>query len=366
MAETAGTSSPSPSESEGPVPYRNHRPAVPGVGVEHVRVDRTAIEAVAATTLRVTSWRDGSLTEVRSVAGLRELVADPATRTWIDVSDPSEGLVAEIADALGLHPLIAEDIVERNQRSKVELTGDLIHLVVFSLALNREVEASEIDCVLTPSYLLTIHEAGWDPFATVHLRLGPGPLLLRGVDYLLWALMDALVDSYFPVFDALGDSIDQLEDDLVAKASPATLERLFDLKRGLTEIRHVIGPQRDIFNQLTNRELALVAPEQILYFRDLYDHLIRLTDELDTFRELVAGALDVYLSTINNNLSAIMKRLTGVTVILAGVGAVAGVFGMSEAGALLAGENTGFWAVTLAVSVAAGTTAFVLRRIDWI
>jgi magnesium transporter len=128
-----------------------------------------------------------------------------------------------------------------------------------------------------------------------------------------------------------------------------------------------MSPAREIFNQLTNRDLGLVQPEHIVYFRDVYDHLIRVTDELDNDRELVAGTLDVYLSTVNNNLSTIMKRLTGVTVILAGMGAVAGIFGMSEAGVALAGgEAGGFWLVTALVVAGAASTAVLLRRAGWI
>ena len=124
---------------------------------------------------------------------------------------------------------------------------------------------------------------------------------------------------------------------------------------------------REVFNQLTNRELSLIQPETTLYFRDVYDHLIRLNDELDSYRELASGILDVYLSTINNNLSLIMKRLTGVTVILAGIGAVGGLFGMSEARNILGGQDAqGFWIVVGAVLVFAGLVAVFLRRIDWI
>ena len=127
------------------------------------------------------------------------------------------------------------------------------------------------------------------------------------------------------------------------------------------------SPSREIFNQLTNRDLELVKPEHVVYFRDVYDHLIRVNDELDNDRELVAGTLEVYLSTINNNLSTIMKRLTGVTVILAGIGAFAGVFGMSEAGTAIAnGEASGFWVITGLIVAGAAITAVVLRRIDWI
>ena len=124
---------------------------------------------------------------------------------------------------------------------------------------------------------------------------------------------------------------------------------------------------REIFNQLTNREMPLIDAEEIVYFRDVYDHIIRLTDELDNYRELAAATLDVYLTQVNNNLSVIMKRLTGVTVIVAGIGAVAGIFGMSEAGSALAGgEASGFWVVTAMTIVAGGLAAVVLRRIGWI
>jgi magnesium transporter len=175
------------------------------------------------------------------------------------------------------------------------------------------------------------------------------------------------VDGYFPVLDAIEDEIDALQDDVIAKPNSWTLERLFALKRQLIGLRRAMSPAREIFNQLTNRDLALVKPEHIVYFRDVYDHLIRVTDELDNDRELVAGTLEVYLSTINNNLSVIMKRLTGVTVILAGIGAVGGLFGMSEAGAALGGgEAGGFWIVVGLVIAGAALTALWLRRIDWI
>jgi magnesium transporter len=129
----------------------------------------------------------------------------------------------------------------------------------------------------------------------------------------------------------------------------------------------VSSPQREVFNQLTNRTLPFIDPEHVVYFRDIYDHAVHLSDEYDSFRELASAALDVYLSTINNNLSLIMKRLTGITVILAGIGAFAGIFGMSEAGAAFSlGEAPGFWIVTFGIVGLAVGLALVLRRIRWI
>jgi magnesium transporter len=272
-----------------------------------------------------------------------------------------------LTKALTLHPLVAANIAERNQRAKVEQIDDIFHIVMFALPQDREAQPSEIDFVLSPKFLLSVHETDWDPHAAPQLRQDPHDHLAKGPDYLLYTLCDWIVDGYFPVLDRLADEIDELEDAVIAKATPATLHRLFELKRELLALRRATSPAREIFNSLTNRDAGLIDPEHIVYFRDVYDHLIRVTDELDNYRELVSGTLDVYLSTVNNNLSLIMKRLTGVTVLLAGIGAVAGIFGMSEAGsAFSGGEARGFWLVATLTVMLAVAAAAVLRRIDWI
>ena len=307
-----------------------------------------------------------------ALGGVRQNLAaaleDLDASVWVDITAPNGTSVEDIASLLKLHHLIAEDIAERNQRSKFREIEGAIHIVMFSVAYaNGELTEIEVDLVLSKRSLLTVHDRGWDPFALNQLNGDPGAVLQRGPDFLLYALTDGLVDGLFPVMDAIEDEIDDLQDTVIQKATPATLERLFLLKRELIGLRRATSPAREIFNQLTNRDLALVSQEHLVYFRDVYDHLIRVTDELDNDRDLVAGTLDVYLSTINNNLSVIMKRLTGVTVILAGIGAFAGIFGMSEAGVALSGnEATGFWLVTGIVCGIAIGLAYILHRLDWI
>jgi magnesium transporter len=317
--------------------------------------------------IRGVAWSPAGTRDIASRDDVAACLADPDAVLWVDVTAPSHVQVNEVADLLSLHPLIAEDIAERNQRAKVEEIEGAIHIVIFAIAYEGEITEVEIDMVLNHRSLLTVHEPGWDPFTLSQLRGDPGSLLRRGPDFLLYALTDGIVDDYFPVLDSIEDEIDALQDDVIAKPTTWSLERLFALKRQLIGLRRAISPAREIFNQLTNRDLDLVKPEHIIYFRDVYDHLIRVTDELDNDRELVAGTLEVYLSTINNNLSTIMKRLTGVTVILAGIGAVGGLFGMSEAGpAFAGGEASGFWTVVAFVVAGAAVTAVFLRRIDWI
>jgi magnesium transporter len=318
-------------------------------------------------TIRLVALRDGETSESTTLDALPGLVRDPQARFWLDMVEPSPTEMAAVATTLGLHPLIVEDIGERNERAKVEHVGDVIHLVLFALSRNKHIHVDELDFVLSRRFLLTVHPPSWDPHAAHQLKMGLGPAMTRGLDYLVWALVDSVVDGYFPIFDRLADEIDDLQDRVIYKPDRETLEEVFGLKRELIRIRHVIGPSREIFNQLTNRDDELIGEAQLLYFRDIYDHLVRLTDDFDSSRELVAATVEVYLSTINNNLSLIMKRLTGVTVVLAGIGALGGLFGMSEAGPAFAGqEMAGFWLVVI-VSIVLGAMAVgFLRWIDWV
>jgi magnesium transporter len=317
--------------------------------------------------LRIRSWRGRHVTESSDVDQISSVLGARGSRTWIDLTAPSAALVQDTARELGLHPLVAEDIIESNERAKVQLVGELIHVVTFCLTRNGEVEAQEVDFVLGPGFLLSVHPAAWDPATAHQLRMGLGSLLERGPDFLMWALVDAIVDGYFPVFDRIGDEIDEVQDAVMAQPVPDTLQHVFRLKRELIRIRHVLAPSREVFAQLTSREFGLISEPNVFYFRDVYDHLIRLNEELDSYRELVAGSLEIYLSTINNNLSAIMKRLTGVTVILAGIGAIAGLFGMSEAASAIDGiEGAGFYIITGATIVGAVAAVLLLRRINWL
>ena len=321
--------------------------------------------------LRVVSLEGQVCRDVAGEAALEELARAYRSRrtlVWVDVTAPTPELLAEVGRILGLHPLLVEDLAERDQRAKLEQVGEVLHLVLFSLGLDGStVYDRELDFVLGRRFLLSNHSRWWDPRRTHHLRAGVESVMGRGVDYLLWALCDDTIDCYFPILDGLGDEIDQLEDSVVASADRTLLERLFELKRELIQIRRVTSPEREMFNVLSSREEALVSADARLYFRDAYDHLIRLTDELDTYRELASATLETYLSQVNNNLSLIMKRLTGVTVVVAGIGAVAGIFGMSEAqNAFSWEEGPGFWLVTFGCIFLAGAAAAVLHKIDWI
>jgi len=337
---------------------------------EPVASRRSPTSAGAPGVIRVAAIIGGKLREAEGDDAMRDLpgwLKRPDAPVWVDLAGPSPAQVGAVGDALGLHPLIVEDVLEGNQRAKIETTDGLVHIVLFALDRGDRVAVNEIDLVLGVGYLLSVHDPEWEPRNSHHLRDGLAEIMGHGPDHLLWAISDDIVDGYFPYADRLGDAIDEVQDAVVAKATPDTLERLFALKRELIEVRRASSPTREVFNQITNRDIPLIDPDEIVYFRDVYDHVIRLTDEMDNYRELASSTLDVYLTQVNNNLSVIMKRLTGVTVIVAGIGAIAGIFGMSEAAlALSGGEGIGFWVVTFATVIAAAAAAVVLRKIDWI
>ena len=313
-------------------------------------------------------WSPGDgVREVSTVAGVAEAYAQTDSHMWIDLETPSHDQLHELSGILGLHPLVTEDLHERNQRAKVDLYADQLNVVMFGLTYEGEIVSHEIDIVLGQRFIISSHSAGIDPRSAPFTRREDKVHIAKGPDYVLWGISDWLVDGYFPVFDRLGDEIEDLQADVMRKPTTWIVERIFQVRRDLLLIRHSVSPQREIFNQLTNRDLGLIHPSRIVYFRDVYDHLIRLTDELDSYRELVGTTLDIYVSQVNNGLSDTMKRLTGVTVILATIAAIGGIFGMSEAGdALNFQESAGFWIVTAATILIAAAVGLYFRRRGWI
>jgi magnesium transporter len=353
--ESTTSSPPSPSDADGGGTGGDDAAVGNGSARREPHVDVVAVD------------ERGIAVQVEGLDALERAAADERLRLWVNLTGDDLPTLQRIGRVLGLHGLIVTNIAESNQRAKVERIDDDLHLVLFALVYEGEVRAFELDFVLGGRFLLTVHDGDWDLQGAPQLRAGVAAVLGRGPDYLLYALSDWIVDGYFPVLDRLTDQIDSLQDDVIDSPTSWTLERLFALKRELISVRRATSPAREMFNQLTNRELGLIQDRHVIYFRDVYDHLVRVAEEVDNYRELVSGTLEVYLTSVNNNLSNIMKRLTGVTAILAGIGAVAGIFGMSEAGlAFSGGEAIGFWIVAGAMLLAALVGAAVLRRINWI
>ena len=251
---------------------------------------------------------------------------------WFDLDSPTETDLKFLEMHLGVHHLTLEDIVNQHQRAKIESFEGYVYLAIHPLVRkdDLQIEPAEVDLLLGPNWLLMARYGpvpGLIDNSHFHERLDRA--LTRGADFLLYTVVDLIVDSCFPLLDQIDDEIDMLEDALLEQAGTEEMNQLLTLKRSLVHIRRAVAPQREVFNQLTRHDFPFIRPENTVYFRDVYDHLIRITDELDSLRDILSGALEVHLSSISNQLNVTMKRLTAWGTIFVVLTAIAGVYGMN-------------------------------------
>ena len=276
---------------------------------------------------------DGRVEEVmvERIDDIDALIAEPGTLVWVCVSDPSHSLISDLQREFGLHPLAVEDLRKRNQRPKLDSYEGQHMLVAYEATREAPAALSEMHLFFGHEWLLTV-QFGPMPMVDAALRrfAAGNPAMGDAVDMLVYLVLDAAVDSYFPELDRLSDRIDALEDRVLAgDADRRGLGELLELKRRLLELRRVLAPTRDMANALLRRDIDIVGDRAIPYYQDLYDHLVRVLDQLDLYRDLLATVVDARMTVASNSLGAIMKRLTAFTVILMVPTLIAGIYGMN-------------------------------------
>jgi magnesium transporter len=257
-------------------------------------------------------------------------------RTWVNIVGLGHPEVLEkLGEGFGLHPLFLEDILNTEQRPKIEDMGDYVFIVLKSLEETGnpggEVEVEQISLVLGPDYVLAFQEREGDLFEPVEdrLRSGKGRMRKLGADYLAYALIDTIVDGYFVVLERLGETIEFQEEKVVAAPTTETLQVIHHMKRDLIELRRAVWPLREIIGRLERGESTLIQPATRIYLRDLYDHTIQVIDNVETLRDICSGMLDIYLSSISNRMNEVMKVLTIISTIFIPLTFLAGVYGMN-------------------------------------
>lgn len=291
---------------------------------------------------------------------------------WMDLPDPTPETLAPMASILGLHPLAVEDALARRQRPKVEEYDRSFFITTHAARAlapgDHDVALDEIDIFFGKGFVLTAHEGACAALDEARRRLMQAPVDLRILDgYVLYVVLDVIVDSYFPVLDALDDYTETVEDTLFSDPTPHTMDRLFEAKRALLLLRRVAAPQRDMMNIFMRHETPLISPRLSAYFRDIYDHLLRITDQIDTHRDLLAGALDVYLSLASNRLNEVMKVLTVITAIFASLAVITGFYGMNFQRTFPAFDAPYGVAGALAIMAASVVVMLALfRRLRWL
>lgn len=291
---------------------------------------------------------------------------------WIDLSHPTLEMMAPIASAFALHPLAVEDALKRRQRPKAEEYEGFLFITTHAArrrgAAGHDVALDEIDLFFGPGFVITAHSGAVPVLDEARRRLAQAPPDLRTTEgYVLYVILDAVVDSYFPVLDTLDDYIERLEDTLFKGPTQKTMDHLFSAKRALLHLRRVAAPQRDIMNVLLRHDSRLVGAPLRAYFRDIYDHLLRITEQIDTHRDLLAGALDIYLSIVSNRLNEVMKVLTVITAIFASLAVISGIYGMNFERAFPPfGWRWGFVAALGIMAASVLTMLAVFRRLRWL
>lgn len=269
------------------------------------------------------------------VSEFAELIKDPGGLLWVDFeASPPETDEKILQEAFSFHPLAIEDALLQSHVPKLDDWEDylyiVLHAVVFDSQAGEKVDTLEVDFFLGKNYLVTHHDQKilaidhvWDNFQV------DNRIYKNGSGHLFYRIADEIVASYMPVLEMLDDVIDQSEDQVFNDPSPIILERVFRLKRAVLHLRRMVGPQREVFNKLARDEIEVIGKRERVYFRDIYDHLVRLYDIIESIRDLVSGTLDTYLSVVNNRMNEIMKTLTIITTLFMPISFVASFFGMN-------------------------------------
>lgn len=299
------------------------------------------------------------------IGGMAALLREPGVLVWASATAPSEPQIAELGSAFGLHRLALEDLRKRQQRPKLDTYESQHMIVAYEAVPGADVELSEVHCFVGPEWLLSVH---WSPTPALddarrRFAAGGDPATDTPGE-LLYTLLDAAVDSYFPVLDTISERIDALEDGVLAgEAQRESLREILFLKRRLLELRRVLAPMRDLANALLRHDLPLIGSATLPYYQDLYDHLVRVLDQLDLYRDLLAAVLDARLSVVSNGLNAIMKRLTAFTVLLMLPTLIAGIYGMNFRSMPEIGWTLGYpFALGLMLVSVVGAGLFFWRR----
>jgi magnesium transporter len=258
---------------------------------------------------------------------------DKPTVTWINIDGTHDTTVIEkFGKHFGIHPLVLEDIANTGQRPKMEDFGDCIYVVLKMLILQGdEVRAEQVSIVLGHNFIISFQEERGDVFDPVRdrLRHAKGRIRKLGSDYLSYALVDMVVDNYFLILENFGDRIEGLEADIISQPDPKTLQAIHHLKRELVFIRKSVWPLRELISGLERAESKLISDTTRMYLRDVYDHTIQVIDTVESFREVVSGMHDTYLSSISNRMNEIMKVLTIIATIFIPITFIAGIYGMN-------------------------------------
>lgn len=309
--------------------------------------------------------RDGERVAERDPADLSELRDRPC---WLVITDPQSADLDLVASELSLHPLAVEDAKQRHQRPKIEQYDTHYFLVFYAVEPEEggTLRLHEVSIFVARNVVVTVHEGEFPARLAVEKRWRDGRISSTGM--LLHALLDAMVDEYFPVVDEFGDRVEAAEATIIDENGAdfrSSLRALFRAKRELVTLRQRVASEREVLAVLARGDLGFFDREHAMYFQDVYDHVVRVTDEVDTFRDLASNVIDAHLAAASNRLNEVMKVLTAVATVLLVVSVVTSFFGMNFT-ALPTGSPEWFWGTVVAMVAVSAALLVYFRRVGWL
>ena len=303
---------------------------------------------------------DGRLRRDLSISELADVIKTGKGELWVDMRASSRQCIGVLDNVFTFHPLAIEDALNPVSRVKVDEYPGFLFAIVRGVQLATatedpyDLETFNLSFFLGPNYLVTVHGGDSPAIAEVSERIVRHPeLLQRGAERVMHAIMDSAIDAYFPLLDQIDHFIDDVEGRVFQQFDQTALEDIFRVKRLVLSLRRHLSPQREVFNVLSNRPTPLLAPDSQVYFRDIYDHNLRINESLETYRDLLGSTLDSYLTQVSNRLGKITKGLSVIATISIPFVVVSGMWGMNFAHIPLAQEPHAFWymlAIQLALS----------------
>jgi magnesium transporter len=306
-----------------------------------------------------------------AIQDISEVLLQPDRFVWIGLHEPDAELLAEVQQEFNLHDLAVEDAARAHQRPKLERYGDSLFVVLRTAHLDRdtgEIEFGETHLFVGSNYVVSVRHGPSLPYVEVRSRCEANPgLLAKGPGFVLYSLMDFIVDQYFPLVDALEDKLEALEDNIFKQTlTRETTERIYQLKRDLLEVKRAIAPLVDMCNRLIRTDMTLIPDDVRPYFRDVYDHAIRINEMIDVLRELLTTALEANLSLVAVSQNDAMKRLAGWAAIIAVPTMIAGIYGMNFK---IMPELEWILGYPMAIALMLGTCGFLyykFKRSGWL
>lgn len=297
---------------------------------------------------------------------------DTPTVTWINIDGIHQvDIIEKIGRHFGLHPLIQEDIANTEQRPKIEDFGSYIYIVlkmIYHDESDGEIKIEQVSLILGENVVISFQERKGDIFNHVRerIRRGKGRIRKMKADYLAYSLLDAVVDSYFFMLEKSGEQIEELEEKVVSESRPQNLQEIHRLKRTMIFLRRSVWPLREVINILERGESSLIQEATRIYLRDVYDHTIQVIDSVETFRDMLSGMHDTYLSSISNRMNEIMKVLTIIATIFIPLTFIAGIYGMNFKFMPELEWNWGYFAVWIVMVAVAVLMVVFFRRKKWL